>query len=83
MIDEGLQLALDLRKLLSSTDPDSLLTDGRTYAGAQQIHSKFHALVTQLCFRARVTNSVAASGLIERLDFNSFYLSSMVETDVH
>lgn len=78
MIDEGLQLALDLRRLLSSTDPDSLLTDGQTYAGAQQIHSKFHALVTQLCFRARVTNSVAASGLIERLDFNSFYLSSMV-----
>lgn len=83
MIDEGLQLALDLRRLLSTTDPDSLLIDGQTYAGAQQIHSKFHALVTQLCFRARVTNSVAASGLIERLDFNSFYLSSMVETDVY
>jgi len=83
MIDEGLQLALDLRRLLSTTDPDSLLVDGQTYAGAQQIHSKFHALVTQLCFRARVTNSVAASGLIERLDFNSFYLSSMVETDVY
>ena len=83
MIDEGLQLALDLRRLLSSTDPDLLLADGQTYAGAQQIHSKFHALVTQLCFRARVTNSVAASGLIQRLDFNSFYLSSMVETDVY
>jgi hypothetical protein len=45
------------------------------------VHAKFHALMTQLCFRARVTSSDAASGLIQRIDFNEFYLSATIDME--
>jgi len=80
MVDEGLQLSLDLRSLLGSQNSETLLTNGGVFANAQQIHAKFHALMTQLCFRVRLTKSSAAAGFIERLDFNSYYLSALVDT---
>jgi len=82
LVEDGLQLALDLGALFSARTAETLLTDGPAYASAQQIHAKFRALMTQLCFRVRVTSSEAAVGFIERVDFNSFYLSNMTEQDL-
>ena len=82
LVEDGLQLALDLHALFSTRTAETLLTDGPTYASAQQIHAKFRALMTQLCFRVRVTSSEAAVGFIERVDFNSFYLSNTTEQDL-
>lgn len=82
LVEDGLQLALDLGALFSARTAETLLTDGPAYASAQQIHAKFRALMTQLCFRVRVTSSEAAVGFIERVDFNSFYLSNTTEQDL-
>ena len=82
LVEDGLQLALDLGALFSARTAETLLTDGPAYASAQQIHAKFRALMTQLCFRVRVTSSEAAVGFIERVDFNSFYLSNTTEHDL-
>jgi|TARA_B110000003_G_scaffold257597_1_gene276054 hypothetical protein len=81
LVDDGLQLALELKSLLASSDAESLLEDGLACAAAQQIHSKFHALMTQLCFRARITSSDAAVGFIQRVDFNEFYLGATIDME--
>ena len=81
LVDEGLQLALDFARALSDADVETLLDDGPTLTRAQSVHAKFHALMTQLCFRARVTSSDAASGLIQRVDFNEFYLSAAIDVE--
>ena len=81
LVDEGLQLALDFARALADVDAETLLDDGPTLTRAQNVHAKFHALMTQLCFRARVTSSDAASGLIQRIDFNEFYLSATIDME--
>lgn len=81
LIDDGLQLALDFRALFSSINEETLLADGDVFIAAQQIHAKFHTLMTQLCFRARITSSESARGLIHRLDFNEFYLSAAIDLE--
>jgi len=81
LVDEGLQLALDFARAVSAADVETLLDDGPTLTRAQSVHAKFHALMTQLCFRARVTSSDAASGLIQRVDFNEFYLSAAIDVE--
>ena len=81
LVDEGLQLALDFARALADVDAETLLDDRPTLTRAQNVHAKFHALMTQLCFRARVTSSDAASGLIQRIDFNEFYLSATIDME--
>lgn len=81
LIDDGLQLALDFSAVFASCDPDTLLEDGDIFVSAQKVYSKFHALMTQLCFRARITSSENARGLIARLDFNEYYLSAAIDLE--
>ena len=81
LVDEGLQLALDFARALADVDAETLLDDRPTLTRAQNVHAKFHALMTQVCFRARVTSSDAASGLIQRIDFNEFYLSATIDME--
>jgi hypothetical protein len=81
LVDDGLQLALELKSLLAASDAESLLEDGLTCSSAQRIHAKFHALMTQLCFRARITSSDAAVGFVQRVDFNDFYLGATIDME--
>ena len=81
LIDDGLQLALDFSAVFASSDPDTLLEDGDISVNAQKVYAKFHALMTQLCFRARITSSESARGLVARLDFNEYYLSATIDLE--